>query len=99
MTYYLRDKNNKTLVDIEVKCNKNLPLNSDLSVAVVINNYSEFLLASKNQQQVINDFDEISELRGLWFEQKCGEWENINEFTNNYLHKFVEKYDLIVVMD
>jgi len=96
MTYYLRDKNNKTLVDIEATFQQDGP---DLSVVVVINNYSEFLLASKNQQQVINDFDEISELRGLWFEREFGNWPDINEFIKDYLHKFAEKYDLIVVTD
>lgn len=73
MTFYLRDENNKTLfssdVWIKTEYEPNLKYSYvELSAVVNITNYSKFLLDNqKKAKKIIDDFDNLSELRGwLW---------------------------------
>lgn len=113
MTYYLRTKENKTILDVElwVKDNKNgdEPYTYvELSSVVDIGNYSILLLEYSGETQIefINDFDQLSELRGWMWEsffmiKKNTEKEidNVKIALMNILKPIAEKYDLMVVQD
>lgn len=69
MVLYIRDKNNKTLVDIEVwVATENENKYVELSSTIDIENYSNFLINNLNKHvKIIHDFSNLSELRGwLW---------------------------------
>ncbi len=75
MTIYLRDENNKTLVDIEVWEKHN---SVDLSSCVIIKNYSKFLLENPyRRHEVIKVFEDLSEMRG-WLHEVYLPLENKN---------------------
>lgn len=66
MTLFLRDKNNNTLLDMEVYVKDDCV---EISSSVIIDNYSRLLLSAKKekQEEIIGYFDFLSEFRGwLW---------------------------------
>ena len=66
MTLFLRDKKNKTVVDVELYKTEG---HIELSVFIDIAQYSKLLLATEKEKQdpIIEAFDFLSELRGwLW---------------------------------
>lgn len=69
MTLFLRDEKNNSIVDLEyyVANEGNVPY-LELSVSIDIKYYSVLLLSNRDRAlQIINDFDNIQELRGwLW---------------------------------
>ncbi len=102
MTLFLRNEENRTIVDIEINDGKN---GMDVRVATIIPTYSKLLLENiERKDEVIADFQEIDELRG-WF------WEVYMELTDeptfndavaqirNKLLSIAEKYKLNYVVD
>lgn len=102
MTIFLRNNKNQTIVDIEFNDSKK---GMDLHAAVEIDTYSKLLLDNLNRkEEVIEDFNNISQLRG-WF------WEIYMELTDeptfndaiaqikNKLIPIAEKYKLNYVTD
>ncbi len=110
MTYYLRTKGGKTILDVECWI-KREESNSfvELSSVVDIKNYSILLLENtdqKKQVQIIADFDQLSELRGwLWevfFMVKKNtekEFDGVKTELKAILKKVADKYGLFVVED
>jgi len=108
MTFYLRDKDNKTILDLEVWIKTEDERSFvELSSCVNIKNYSMMLINGIcKQQEVISDFDELSELRGwLWETYFAGrqntqeEYESVVKELKAILQKVADKYDLLVVQD
>ena len=74
MTLFLRNNKNQSIVDIEINFGKE---GKDLSSVVVVEYYSQLLLDNLDRsKELIEDFSEIDELRG-WF------WEYYMEMTPN----------------
>jgi hypothetical protein len=112
MILYLRDKNNKTLFEaevwIETKYEPNLKYSFvELSPHVDIKNYSNFLLANKKKsKRIIDDFENLSQLRGwLWerfFMTGKNDGTQIDDVVNKLkviLGKVARDYDLVLIMD
>lgn len=101
MVIYLRNENKETLVDIEIYEKDNF---IDLNSSVMIRGYSNLLLSQQDKEQVIADFDFISELRGWFHESYC---ESVDDFTINdvikevteMLNKVALRYNLAVITD
>lgn len=74
MTIYLRDKHNKTVVDVEVwekrewLSKERVAEYVDVSCSVALGPYSSILLDHGDKFRVIEAFSDISELRG-WFHE------------------------------
>lgn len=92
MIHFIRDENNNTIVDCE-------SLKDDLRVSIDIFYYSIFLLSSDNQPDVINDFNEVSELRGAWFETDAHQKYTPAEFARKILPIYAKKHNLYYVED
>lgn len=95
MTHYLRNEDNKTVVDAEAKGKQ------DLNVVVCLDAFGPMLLNVErgNAIRMIGDFNGVQELRGKYFEG--GNVENLtaDEFLEKELKKIAEKYNLIYVID
>ena len=110
MTLFLRNEKNQTILDLDVWV-KTEDSNSfvEISSSVDISNYSQMLIKntdSKIQQQMIKDFDELSELRGwLWEVFFMGRRNEPKEFDlvvtelKQILKTVAEKYGLFIVQD
>jgi len=110
MTLFLRNEKNQTILDLDVWV-KTEDSNSfvEISSSVDISNYSQMLIKntdSKIQQEMIKDFDELSELRGwLWEVFFMGGRNEPKEFDlvvtelKQILKTVAEKYGLFVVQD
>jgi len=102
MIFFLRNKNNRTIVDLELYENKE---GMDLHSGVIINTYSEFLLANLDRKdEIIKDFDDIDQLRG-WFWEVYMELEpnpslkDATDKVSRMLQDVAKKYDLYYVTD
>lgn len=102
MTLFLRNKDNRTIVDIELNEGKN---GLDLRVATDIETYSEILLENLDrQEEVVKDFSEIDNLRG-WFFEVFMEMTDKPDITKaqteikKTLIPVAEKYNLFYVID
>lgn len=71
MILFLRDKLNRTILDVEVFTNENGDV--DLSSSVIIKPYSDFLINNlEDDLKIIRDFSELQDLRGwLWERYKA----------------------------
>lgn len=108
MTIYLRTQENKTLLEIEVwvKTEDNYSF-VELSVVVNIKNYSDFLLSNLDKQDaIVDDFQDMSELRGwLWevyFMSKDNvpsEIHGVVKELNEYLQSIAQYYGLALITD
>ncbi len=110
MTLFLRNEKNQTILDLDVWV-KTEDSNSfvEISSSVDISNYSQMLIKntdSKIQQEMIKDFDELSELRGwLWEVFFMGgkndpkEFDKVATELKQILKTIAEKYGLFVVQD
>ena len=94
MIHFIRDKHNNTIVDCET-------LPDDLHVFIDIWNYSAFLLAAEGDKtELVQDFDDISDLRGMWFESGAKDKYNEPwEFAREILKEYADKYGLWYVED
>lgn len=112
MTFYLRNKENKTLFETDVwvktEYEPNLKYSYvELSASVNITNYSKFLLENKdNANKIISDFDNLSELRGwLWerfFMTGKNDGTQIDDVVDKLkviLGKVARDYDLFLIAD
>ncbi len=70
MTHFLRDQNNKTIVDIEVVGGDVSGKTDEMHCVVIIKPYSEFLLKLWwwKRKDFILDINAISEIRGIFWE-------------------------------
>lgn len=109
MTLFLRNRDGKTLVDIELYTKTDGSYSYvEVSSSINIENYSLLLLDTiKNHQyEIIGLFDELSELRGwLWEVYFCStkntkaEYANVLAELRKYLRKIAHDYDLQYVED
>lgn len=101
MTLYLRNQKRQTLVDIEVyKSDGNI----DISASVMIGPYSQLLLSAVDKQQVIEDFEFLSELRGWFWESYCEKndivvFSEVEKKVKDILREIGDAYGLYVVED
>jgi hypothetical protein len=114
MILYLRNKENHTIVDVEIFIDKN-EINGkfvELHSRVIIDTYSELfseLLKNKNHKEnidvFISDFNNISELRGwLWEsyfidDNDPEKLKDVIEEVSTYLKGIGKKYDLNFITD
>jgi hypothetical protein len=104
MTLFLRNKDNQTIVDIEIYANNND--HPELKSVVVIESYSKLLLSLHRNQQYdcVDDFQEISELRGwLWerymVQRPNSSYMDVVKKLRPYLKDIAGKYNLMYVED
>ena len=91
MTHYLR-KNGKTIADVETSDDK-------LSCVVCIRAFSDLLLSDPvRQHQIIEDFDDLQEMRTNWFEV-VKQAETPMEYAERKLRHLAGKYRLQYVTD
>lgn len=92
MTHYLR-RNGNTIVDVEATPD-------DISSVVCIVEYSCLLLGSPDdrQKEIINDFDNLQELRGEYWETP-NQQETPDELAERRLREIGVKYDLTYITD
>lgn len=71
-----------------------------------IENYSNFLLKSDNKQEIISDFDFLSELRGWMWENYFmtkkntpSEYDNVLSELRKIIESISDKYDLLFITD
>jgi len=107
MIFFIRNNKNRTILDCEyyIKTEddkKFLEINS----SVIIDTYSELLLTSEKQMEIVEDFTELSELRSWLSESYFMGGENDPEEYNNVLKvlrsrisSIANKYNLIYVED
>ena len=110
MTLFLRNKENNTLLDLDVWVNKEDDHSCvEVSSGVDILNYSNLLITiedAEKRKELIRDFSDLSELRGwLWeryFMTKKNtpeEIDNVVKELQEILNKVASKYDLHLVTD
>jgi len=108
MILFLRNEKNRTIVDIEcfVKTEDERKF-VELHASVMIDTYSKFLLDNLDRKdEIIEDFQTMSELRGwLWEKYFCGgdndpkEYPNVIKGLQALLQGHAEKYNLYYVED
>lgn len=108
MTLFLRNKNNRSIVDLELYVKKeNGKQFVELHSGVIIDKYSEFLLENLDKkEEIIEDFTEISELRGwLWEsffmddENDGSKYQEVLSLVRARLKETAKKYNLYYVED
>ena len=110
MTLFLRDKNNNSIVDIDFyKKSGERGDYLELSSGIIIKHYSNFLLNNlERQDEIIETFDNISELRGwLWEVHFLGrqntadsqEYDEVLEALRAMLKTVANKFNLCYVED
>lgn len=97
MVHFLRNTNNRTIIECDV-------YKEDLHTSVDVKNYSMVLIDMHNHDRhypFINDIDNLSEIRGLWWEREMdfGNWESIDKFVEAQYTEVAERYGLIYVTD
>ena len=103
MTLYLRNEKNRTIVDIDLYVKEDYV---ELHSSIDIENYSNYLLNNLDRKnEIISDFDDLSELRGwLWevFLQGDNTADKYNitlEEVRKMLKKYANKHNLYYVED
>jgi hypothetical protein len=108
MILFLRNNENRTIVDIEcfVKTEDEHSF-IELLASVIIDEYSKFLLENLDKKdEIINDFEALSDLRGwLWKKYFVGsnndpeEYQNVITELRILLKGVANKYNLSYVED
>jgi len=108
MILFLRSQKNRTIVDIEcfVKTEEGRKF-IELHASVMIREYSKFLIENLDRKdEIIRDFDELSELRGwLWESYFLGgdndpnEYSTVIQIVRGKLQDVANKYNLYYVED
>lgn len=109
MVLYLRNKRNKDIVEIElnVKTDEGTKF-VECSCAIDITGYSKLLLSTpeQNQKILIQEFDDLSEIRGWMWERYFAvkkntesEYDGVLSDVRDWLKKLADKYELNVVED
>lgn len=101
MVFYLRNEKRENLVDIEVNQKDEIV---DIHSIVLIAPYSNLLLNSENKEQVIADFEFLSELRGWLWENYVEQVDkavlsDVVSIIRQTLRDYAQTYDLFVVED
>jgi hypothetical protein len=104
MIFYLRDDNNKSIVDVECYVTEG---HVELHSTVIIEYFVPFLLSNLSmEEEITEDFDNISKLRGwLWETHFMGrkntsdEYDTIIKILVDYFDKIAKIYNLRYVTD
>jgi hypothetical protein len=110
MTLFLRNKNKRSIVDLEIYIDKSSPDGHkfiEIESTVVVDTYSEFLVENlERKEEIIKDFSEISELRGwLWEsffmddENDPSKFKEVVTIVKDSLKEIAKRYDLYYVED
>jgi len=91
MIHYLRTKNNRTIIECEVTHN-------DLHSYIDVEQYSKILIESDKKNVIVWDFDELHNIRRIWFENE-DDSTGINDFVSNEYRRVAKKYDLNYITD
>jgi len=94
MVHFLRTKDNKTIIECEVT-------KDDLSSALDVSEYSNLLLSNDNKDNLIDDFSDLDDIRGWWWEKEemMGDWKSIDEFVSHHYKIVALKYNLNYITD
>lgn len=97
MIHFLRNKQNRTIIECEV-------YNNDLSAATNIEEYSKMLIDLHNKDlhyPFIKSISDLDEIRGWWWEQAedSGEYKSIDDFVKEKFLEVSEKHNLNYVTD
>jgi hypothetical protein len=102
MILFLRDKRNKSILDLEVISDTNAKI-KDIHAVVCIEPYSGFLLRNlPRAQEIVKDFEELSELRGWYWEGQVYKDDSstaVLELLRARLQAIARKYSLRYVED
>ena len=105
MILFLRDKDNRTIAEIELYQKNDF---IELSALVCIEPYSKFLLSQPEDmiEEVIHDFDGLQEARGWMWEcyfmnkqNNADEYDNVLEELRFWMREVANKYSLGYVED
>lgn len=103
MIHYIRDKENHTIVDIEVFVRGSHP---DISCSIDIPTFSAYLLSiSEHNVQIewVREIAALSEVRGFFWERISEEERNTKEkadtLVGNWCRKVCQTWDLVYVTD
>lgn len=101
MVLYLRNEKRQNLVDIEIYQKEDYV---ELRSVVIIEPYSQLLLKQENKEQVISDFEFLSELRGWFWENYCEKVDkvilaDVVKEVKKILSEIGSRYELFVVED
>lgn len=94
MVHFLRNKDNWTIIECEV-------YDKDLSAAIDVLLYSEFLLGLETETQrdnFITDMNYLNEIRRAWWEDEPGV-QTPEEFVAEEFTKAAKRWELIYVTD
>ena len=106
MTIFLRDQKNNTILDVDIWVDDYSHV--EVSSVVIIKEYSNFLLnlPKEKQKKAIDDFDNLSELKGWLWEVYFTTGKNTPEHIDNVkkeikkkIKKVSEKYNLLLIED
>ena len=101
MVHFIRD-GRETIIECQTKFTT--PSQQDLSAAINVFNYSAFLLKENSravQLGIVQDFEQLNEIRGWWWEQAedSGEYNNVDAFVAEKFKEIATKYKLYYVTD
>lgn len=99
MTYFIRTKDNKTIIDIDFFKNETI---DDVSSVVDLIGYTETLLSLPKEKLHLFCFDmsQLQEIRGIWFEGFVNKYKDgIKNFAKEFMLMMCEKWDLCFVED
>lgn len=96
MTHYLRNENNRTIIECETF--KKLKEDYDLSSNIDVAEYSDLLYFNQDKFNEIKwDFDSLHNIRREWFE---GFNEgSMDDFVKEYYTRVAKKYNLNYITD
>lgn len=99
MTHFLRNRNNRTIIECDVSSN-------DLDTSVDLEVYTkEFIIHYTTSNSVANEFmsdiSDLSEIRNWWWEREreFGGWKSINAFVKAKFIDVAGKWELMYVTD
>ena len=102
MTHFLRNEQNRTIIECEV-------YNNDLSAATNIGEYSKMLLdinkkgyvSTSTPEIFIQSISDLDEIRGWWWEgaEDSGNYTSIDDFVKEKFMKVAEEFELAYVTD
>jgi membrane-bound acyltransferase YfiQ involved in biofilm formation len=109
MVYFIRNKDNRTIVDTEIFIKEDEVGNKFIEIksSIIIETYSHFLLENINKQdEIIKDFSELKNLRGwLWEKYFMGgyndskKYDDVTNILNLRFKEIAKKYNLDFIID
>lgn len=107
MIFFIRNHRNETILDCEyyIKTEDDKKF-LEIHSSVIIDTYSELLLTSEKQMEIVEDFTELSELRiWLWESYFMGgendpeEYDNVLKVLRSRISSIANKYNLNYIED